>query len=35
LPTHRFYERCGYRQAAFLEDFYAPGDGKVIFVRSL
>lgn len=35
LPTHRFYERCGYVQAAFLQDFYAPGDGKVIFVRTL
>jgi GNAT superfamily N-acetyltransferase len=34
-PTHRFYERCGYTQAAFLQDFYAPGDGKVIFVRAL
>jgi ribosomal protein S18 acetylase RimI-like enzyme len=33
LPTRAFYERCGYRIAATLEDFYAPGDGKVIFVK--
>jgi len=32
-PTRRFYERCGYHVAAALEDFYAPGDGKVIFVK--
>lgn len=35
LPTRRFYERCGYAGAAFLEDFYAPGDGKVIYVKDL
>ncbi|MDA1076376.1 MAG: GNAT family N-acetyltransferase [Proteobacteria bacterium] len=35
LPTQRFYERCGYTQAAFLEDFYAPGDAKVIYVKLL
>ena len=34
-PTRRFYERCGYHVAATLPDFYAPGDGKVIFVRSV
>ena len=34
-PTRRFYASCGYRADAFLEDFYAPGDGKVIFVKSL
>jgi GNAT superfamily N-acetyltransferase len=33
--TRAFYERCGYRQEAFLSDFYAPGDGKVIFVKVL
>jgi ribosomal protein S18 acetylase RimI-like enzyme len=32
-PTRAFYERCGYQVAATLEDFYAPGDGKVIFVK--
>jgi ribosomal protein S18 acetylase RimI-like enzyme len=32
-PTRAFYEACGYARAATLEDFYAPGDGKVIYVR--
>jgi ribosomal protein S18 acetylase RimI-like enzyme len=35
LPTHRFYERAGYERAALLEDFFAPGDGKVIFCKRL
>ncbi|MFO1076810.1 MAG: GNAT family N-acetyltransferase [Planctomycetota bacterium] len=30
-PTRAFYRRCGYRVEADLVDFYAPGDGKVIF----
>jgi D-alanine-D-alanine ligase len=34
-PTRRFYLACGYRQEAQLEDFYAPGDGKVIFLKVL
>jgi ribosomal protein S18 acetylase RimI-like enzyme len=34
-PTRAFYLACGYREEAFLEDFYAPGDGKVIFVKPL
>jgi ribosomal protein S18 acetylase RimI-like enzyme len=34
-PTRAFYQACGYRQEAFLEDFYAEGDGKVIFVKAL
>ena len=34
-PTRRFYEACGYRREALLEDFYAPGDGKVIFGKIL
>lgn len=33
--TRAFYRACGYRQDAFLADFYAPGDGKVIFVKAL
>jgi GNAT superfamily N-acetyltransferase len=32
-PTRDFYAACGYRAAATLPDFYAPGDAKVIFVR--
>lgn len=34
-PTLAFYTRCGYRQEAVLEDFYAPGDSKVLFVKVL
>jgi GNAT superfamily N-acetyltransferase len=34
-PTRGFYLRCGYRQAALLEDFYAPGDDKVIYLKDL
>lgn len=34
-PTRAFYERCGYAVAAELPDFYAPGDGKVIFVKAV
>jgi len=35
VPTRGFYLRCGYRIDAVLEDFYAPGDGKVIYVKAL
>lgn len=34
-PTRAFYLRCGYRIEARLPDFYAPGDGKVILVKSI
>ncbi|GAK58202.1 hypothetical protein U27_05175 [Candidatus Vecturithrix granuli] len=34
-PTRKFYLSCGYREEAILEDFYAPGDGKVIYVKAL
>jgi hypothetical protein len=34
-PTRSFYRACGYRLEARLEDFYAPGDGKVIFLKVL
>ena len=34
-PTRRFYERSRYQVAATLDDFYAPGDGKVIFVKEV
>lgn len=33
--TRRFYERNGYQLAALLPDFYAAGDDRAIFVRSL
>lgn len=32
-PTRKFYEAQGYRQTAFLPDFYAPGDAKIIYVK--
>lgn len=35
VPTRAFYLRCGYDLVAELEDFYAPGDGKAIFVKVL
>lgn len=35
LPTQRFYESCGYTRGACLQDFYAPGDAKVIYVKRL
>lgn len=34
-PTRRFYFACGYELAAELPDFYAPGDGKAIFLKVL
>ena len=33
--TRRFYRNAGYRQVARLTDFYAPGDDKVIFCKTL
>ncbi|MGI6387310.1 MAG: GNAT family N-acetyltransferase [Desulfomonilia bacterium] len=34
-PTRGFYCSAGFRQEAFLENFYAPGDGKIIFVKQI
>lgn len=34
-PTRAFYEACGYQRAALLEDFYAAGDGKIIYVKEI
>lgn len=34
-PTRAFYERMGYHIEASISDFYAPGDAKVIYARSL
>ncbi|MBN1836928.1 MAG: GNAT family N-acetyltransferase [Spirochaetales bacterium] len=34
-PTRLFYASRGYRVETVLEDFYAPGDGKVIFVKEI
>jgi GNAT superfamily N-acetyltransferase len=33
-PTHAFYERAGYERAAFLPDYYAPGDGRITFAKA-
>ncbi len=33
--TRAFYEKAGYRVAAVVPDFYAPGDGKVILCKVL
>jgi D-alanine-D-alanine ligase len=34
-PTQGFYLAAGYALEAHLADFYAPGDGKLIYRRSL
>jgi acetoin utilization deacetylase AcuC-like enzyme/GNAT superfamily N-acetyltransferase len=33
--TRAFYENCGYRPEAVLDDFYAPGEGKAIYCKVL
>jgi len=33
--TRAFYEACGYRQESRVADFYAPGDDKVLYGKSL
>jgi GNAT superfamily N-acetyltransferase len=33
--TRDFYLACGYELAAELADFYAPGDGKAMFLKVL
>lgn len=33
LPTRAFYERAGYAVAASFPDFYAPGDGKSVYLK--
>ena len=34
-PTRAFYERRGFRRAALLPDYYAPGDDLVIYLKDL
>ncbi|MCX7016107.1 MAG: GNAT family N-acetyltransferase [Candidatus Sumerlaeota bacterium] len=34
VPTRAFYLRAGYREEATLQEFYGPGDGKVIYVKA-
>lgn len=33
--TRQFYLRRGYREAARVEEFYAPGDDKIIYTKRL
>jgi len=35
LPTRVFYEANGYRQAARLRDYHAPGDDRLVYVKIL
>ncbi|MBN1466935.1 GNAT family N-acetyltransferase [candidate division KSB1 bacterium] len=35
VPTRGFYQACGYVLEAVLQDFYAPGDSKCIFVKAV
>jgi len=35
VPTRRFYLSCGYVEEAVLEDFYRPGDSKVIYSKAV
>ena len=34
-PTRAFYEARGYRRAAVIPDFYAPGDDQIVYVKTL
>lgn len=34
-PTRGFYQRMGFAEEARLADFYAPGDGKIVYVKAL
>jgi GNAT superfamily N-acetyltransferase len=33
-PTRGFYEARGYRAAATIPDFYAPGEDQVVYIKS-
>lgn len=35
LPTRKFYKSVGFKNIALLKDFFAPGDGKVIYCKIL
>jgi GNAT superfamily N-acetyltransferase len=34
-PTRSFYLQCAYREVAVFDDFYAPGDAKVVYLKKL
>lgn len=33
VPTRSFYERFGYHRVAVFDEFYGPGDDKVVYVK--
>ena len=33
--TRQFYIKCGYREKAYLEDFYDTNDSKIIYSKKL
>jgi D-alanine-D-alanine ligase-like ATP-grasp enzyme/ribosomal protein S18 acetylase RimI-like enzyme len=35
IATRGFYERCGYTLTTVLDDYYAPGDSKAVYVKAL
>jgi ribosomal protein S18 acetylase RimI-like enzyme len=35
VPTHRFYLKCGYVEVSKIDDFYAPGDPRLVFGKRL
>jgi hypothetical protein len=32
-PTRRFYDKRGYRESARVQDFYTPGDDRVVLTK--
>lgn len=35
IATRKFYLSCNYKEEAVLEDFYAPGDAKYLYLKVL
>lgn len=35
VSTRGFYLRCGYELEALFKDYYAPADGKIVYVKAL
>lgn len=35
ISTRKFYLACNYKEEAVLEDFYAPGDAKYLYLKVL
>ena len=33
--TRRFYQRCGFAELSQIDDFYRPGDGRIIFGKRI